>query len=97
MKAHNINMVDQNKNITVEPNFLKEDDMPEADIAPLTVVTSITPVVNTQGVDGVQKIGKLWGIYLKTLNRLDQLAGKTVWILAKRVPMYDQSPYKTNQ
>ena len=35
---------------------------------------------------------------MKTLKyRLDLLAMKTVPILAKRVPMYDQHPYKTNQ
>ena len=91
-------MADQNQNITVEPIFLKEEDMPEADIAPLTVVRAITLVVSPQGVDGAQKIGKLWRIYMKTLrHRLDLLAMKTVRIQAKRVPMYDQNPYKTNQ
>ena len=91
-------MADQNQNITVEPIFLKEEDMPEADIAPLTVVRAITLVVSPQGVDGAQKIGKLWKIYMKTLrHRIDLLAMKTVRIQAKRVPMYDQNPYKTNQ
>ena len=88
-------MADQNQNITVELIFLKEEDMPKADIAHLTVVRAITLVVSLQGVDGAQT---LWRIYMKTLKyRLDLLAMKTVRILAKRVPMYDQNPYKTNQ
>ena len=41
-------MANENQNITVEPIFLKEEDMTEADIAPLTVVGAITLVVNPQ-------------------------------------------------
>ena len=53
---------------TVEPLFVKEDDMPSADIAPLTVVRAIVRVTSPQAVDGVQRIGRLWRIYMKSVQ-----------------------------
>ena len=83
---------------TVEPLFVKEDDMPSADIAPLTVVRAIVRVTNPQAVDDVQRIGRLWRIYMKSLQgRLDLLTQKSIMILGRSVSLYEQNPFKTNQ
>lgn len=83
---------------TVEPLFVKEDDMPSADIAPLTVVRAIVRVTSPQAVDGVQRIGRLWRIYMKSVQcRLDLLTQKSIMILGRSVSLYEQNPFKTNQ
>ena len=84
--------------ITVEPLFIKEVDMPSADISPFNIVRAITRVISPQAVDGVQRIGRLWRLYFKSLTaRLEMMSKKTVLIQGKMVPLYEQNPFKTNQ
>ena len=83
---------------SVEPLFIKDIDMPSDDISAYTVVRAITRVVDPDVVDGVQRIGRLWRIYFKTLQgRSDLMIRKTVVIDRKTVPLYEQNPFRTNQ
>ena len=79
---------------SVEPLFIKDIDMPSDDVSPYTVVRAITRVVDPDVVDGVQRIGRLWRIYFKTLQgRSDLMIRKTVVIDRKTVPLYEQNPF----
>ena len=55
-------------------------------------------VVKKDNVDGVQRIGQLWRIYLKTaVSRLELLARRSLLIQGSSVPLYEQNPFKTSQ
>ena len=83
---------------TVEPVFIKDSDMPLSDLTPYTVVKAVIQKVSAQYVEGVQKIGSLWRIYLNSVHsRLDFISKKTVVIHGKAVPLYEQNPFKTHQ
>ena len=83
---------------TVEPLFLKEDDLPSADMAPLTIVRAIVRVTSSQAVDGVQRIGRLWRVYMKSVqHRLSLPTQKSVLILGKNIFIYEQNHFRTNQ
>ena len=83
---------------TVEPVFIKDSDMPLSDLTPYTVVQAVIQTVSAQYVEGVQKIGSLWRIYLNSVHsRLDFISKKTVVIPGKVVPLYEQNPFKTHQ
>ena len=72
---------------TVEPLFIKESDMPTADFEPYTVARAVMRVVKKDNVDGVQRIGQLWRIYLKTaVSRLELLARRSLLIQGSSVP-----------
>ena len=71
--------------------------MPATNIAPLTVVMAVTHVVGQEGLEGVQKLGGIWKIYLKAVkHRCDLLSRKTLWIQSKMVALFDQNPYQNN-
>ena len=83
---------------TVEPLFIKERDMPSADLPPYTVVKAIISRINPEELDGVQRVGQLWRIYLKSLHgRLHLMARKSVMMDGKSVAyiLYEQNPFKT--
>ena len=83
---------------TVEPLFIKESDMPIADLEPYTVARAIIRVVHRDTLDGVQRIGQLWRLYLKTtVSRLELLARRSILIQGLTVPLYEQNPFKTRQ
>lgn len=83
---------------TVEPLFLKVADIPLPDLPPITIVRAISNVIEPKGIHGVQKVGRLWRIYLKSAAcRIQLLARKSIVIAAKMVPMYEQNPFRTNQ
>ena len=66
---------------TVKPLFIKESDMSTADFEPYTVATAVMRVVKKDNVDGVQGIGPLWRIYLKTaVSMLELLARRSLLI-----------------
>ena len=83
---------------TVEPLFIKESDMPTADLEPYTVARAVIRVVHRDSLDGVQRIGQLWRLYLKTaVSRLELLARRSILIQGSTVPLYEQNPFKTRQ
>ena len=91
------NMEDVNTS-TVEPLFIRESDMPTADFEPYTVARAVIRVVKKDNVDGVQRIGQLWRIYLKTaVSRLELLARRSLLIQGSSMPLYEQNPFKTRQ
>jgi ribA/ribD-fused uncharacterized protein len=83
---------------SVEPLFIKDTDMPSQNIMHIAIVRAISRHVSPQAIDGVQRISKLWRIYLKTTPaRLQLLAKKSIVLSGKLVPIYEQNPFNTNQ
>ena len=82
---------------TVEPLFMKERDMPSADLPPYTVVKAIISRISPDQLDGVQRVGQLCRIYLKSLHgRLDLMTRKSLITDGKSVALYEQNPFKIN-
>ena len=72
--------------------------MPSADLNPYTVVKAVINRGRPHYVEGVQRIGRLWRIYMSSLeSRINLLTRKTVIISGKEVPLYEQNPFRTNQ
>ena len=83
---------------SVEPLFLKEADLPRQDIAHIEIVRAVARCISPQGIEGAQRIGRLWRIYLKsTTFRLQLLAKSNIVLSGKMVPLYEQNPFRTNQ
>ena len=80
--------------ITVEPIFIRESDMPSGNLNPYAVVKALLSRVQAQYVEGVQRIGQLWRIYVSSVKiRVDLLTKKTLIISGKLVPLYEQNPF----
>lgn len=83
---------------TVEPLFIKECDMPSPNIAHIAIVRAISRSISPQGIEGVQRIGPLWRIYLKsTAFRVQLMTRKSIVLSGKMVALYDQNPLRTHQ
>jgi hypothetical protein len=68
----------------VEPLFIKECDMPSPNLANIAIVRAISRSISPQGIDGVQRIGPLWRIYLKsTAMRIQLLTRKNIVVSGK--------------
>jgi ribA/ribD-fused uncharacterized protein len=83
---------------TVEPVFIKDADMPSSNVAHIEIVRAVTRCISNQGIEGVQRIGRLWRIYLNSIPvRLQLLTKKSIVISGKMVALYEQNPFSTNQ
>ena len=84
--------------VTVEPIFIRESDMPSGNLNPYNVVKALLSRVQAQYVEGVQRIGQLWRIYVSSVKiRVDLLTKRTLIISGKLVPLYEQNPFITHQ
>ena len=83
---------------TVEPIFIRESDMPSGNLNPYAAVKALLSRVHAQYVEGVQRIGQLWRIYVSSVKiRVDLLTKRTLTINGKLVPLYEQNPFITHQ
>jgi ribA/ribD-fused uncharacterized protein len=72
--------------------------MPSQDIAHYTIIKAVIRIINPHYVEGAQRIGNLWRIYIKSAaSRIDLLTKRSLLIQGKLVPLYDQNPMKTKQ
>ena len=77
---------------------MKESDMPSVDLNPYVIVKALLPTVQAQYVEGVQRIGQLWRIYVNSVNiRVNLLTRGNLVINGKMVPLYEQNPFTTHQ
>ena len=54
-------------------------------------------MISAGQVDGVQKVNKLWRIYLKSKKaRIELFLTKVLLVNGEKIPMYDVNPYSTN-
>ena len=82
----------------VEPLYIKDADMPVRNINPVVVVKAFIRVVSSSYLDGVQKIGNSWRVYLKNISkRVDVMIKRTIVICGVHVPLYDQDPFAFQQ
>ena len=72
--------------------------MPSGNLNPYAVVKALLSRVHAQYVEGVQRIGQLWRIYVSSIKiRVDLLTKRTLIINGKLVPLYEQNPFITHQ
>ena len=79
--------------MSAEPIYIKDFEIPIRNINPLDVVKAIGRVINTSNVEGAQKMGNIWRVYIKSIaKRAEVMVKRKVLIGAVHVPLYDQDP-----
>jgi ribA/ribD-fused uncharacterized protein len=82
---------------SVEPLFIKDSDLPTRNVLHIEIVRAIARNISPQNIDGVQRIGRLWRIYLKNHpSRIQLITKKQLVFNGKVVPLYDQNPFAAN-
>ena len=78
---------------SVKPVFIKDKDIGDDTITAISICNAVTRVVGTSKLEGVQKIGNIWRVYLKDMStRLELTVKEQIVINGKAVPVYDQNP-----
>ena len=78
---------------SVKPVFIKDKDIGDDTITAINICNAVTRVVGTSKLEGVQKIGNIWRVYLKDMStRLELTVKEQIVINGKAVPVYDQNP-----
>ena len=82
----------------VEPLFIKDKDISAKDISPYDICKALETVIRGNAIDGAQKIGGVWRLYFKDRDsRTNVLLKKSLVIVGKEIPLYDQNPFSTKQ
>ena len=82
---------------SVEPLFIRDQDIINKNTTALDICHGCTAVIAAGQVDGVQKVNKLWRIYLKSKKaRIELFLTKTLLVNGAKIPMYDVNPYSAN-
>ena len=77
---------------SVPPLFTKCSETGE--VSHIQLCNAVTKVVGRSKLDGVQRIGGLWRIYLTDVaSRLELFTTKPLLVEGKHVELYDQNPY----
>ena len=77
---------------SVPPLFTKYSETGE--VSHIQLCNAVTKVVGRSKLDGVQRIGGLWRIYLTDVaSRLELFTTKPLLVEGKYVELYDQNPY----
>ena len=85
MSENQISENQTSENQIIQPIFIKEKDMPESNLPALTVAKATGRVAGNTVVRDVQRIGGLWRIYLKDLEkRLHVLSKRDIIIQGKK-------------
>ena len=50
---------------SVPPLFMKDRDVSHATVSPLEICREVAKIIGARSIEGVQKINKLWRIYVK--------------------------------
>ena len=53
---------------SVKPVFIKDKDIGDDTITAISICNAATRVVGTSKLEGVQKIGNIWRVYLKDMS-----------------------------
>ena len=78
---------------SVKPVFIKDKDIGDDTITAINICNAVTRVVGTSKLEGVQKIGSIWRVYLKDMStRLELTVKEQIVVNGKNVPVYDQNP-----
>ena len=82
---------------SVKPVFIKDRDIGDSSVTPLTICNAITRVISSPlKLDGMQRINSIWRIYLKDMtSRLELTVKQEIRVNGKLVPVYDRNPYVT--
>ena len=61
---------------SVKPVFIKDKDIGDDTITAINICNAVTRVVGTSKLEGVQKIGSIWRVYLKDMSTRLELTVK---------------------
>ena len=83
----------------VEPLFMKNSDLSLPDLKPYDICEALSRVVGVGNVDGAQKVGNIWRLYLKNnKSRADIYLKKELVVNGRKVKIFDGNPqYVTSQ
>ena len=82
----------------IEPLFLKTRDIPNKDITPYDICKALEQIIRPTAIDGAQRIGGIWRLYIKDKeSRTNVIVKKNIIVAGKNIPIYDKNPFSTMQ
>lgn len=77
------------------PVFLKADDLINSQLKDYKICKALTDIIGPEQLIGLQRIGKLWRIYPKSMESRIKLVTNSVQLEGQTVPVYVDNPYRT--